>query len=79
MSLERLTLVPDETARRYLERCFAAPRTLGVPQLGAAGKGEVIELYGTSQTGKSELLLHMCAAWALPEDHGGGARRVAIL
>ena len=30
----RLTLAPDETARDYLRRACAAPRSLGIPALG---------------------------------------------
>ena len=75
-----LTLEPDETARAYLTRAFAAPRLLGVPALGAASaNGEVIEVYGPSRSGKTELLLHVSCWWALSASRGGGGRSVVFL
>lgn len=77
MSGGRLTLVPDETARDYLRRACAAPRAFGVPALGEADRhGEVVELHGPSASGKTALLLQICASWCLPDSHGGGSRRV---
>ena len=80
MSATLLTLEPDETARAYLARAFAAPRLLGIPALDAAPcrGGEIVELYGEPQTGKSELLYRCAATWALPASRGGGGRRVVL-
>ena len=72
-AMSLLTLEPDETARAYLTRAFAAPRLLGVPALGAASaNGEVIEVYGPSRSGKTELLLHVSCWWALSASRGRG-------
>ena len=76
----RLTLAPDETAREYLRRACAAPRSLGIPALGEADRrGEVVELYGPAAAGKTSLLLQICASWCLPDSHGGGCRKVVWL
>ncbi len=76
----RLTLAPDETARDYLRRAGAAPRSLGIPALGEADRrGEVVELYSPAAAGKTSLLLQICASWCLPDSHGGGCRKVVWL
>ena len=50
------------------------------PSLGAASaNGEVIEVYGPSRSGKTELLLHVSCWWALSASRGGGGRSVVFL
>ncbi|KAJ8603980.1 hypothetical protein CTAYLR_003355 [Chrysophaeum taylorii] len=69
-----LSLAPDESARTYLRR-LRRPRSFGIPALDAVA-GEAVEIYGESGSGKTEVLMHAVATWALPEPVGG--RREAV-
>lgn len=75
-ALGQLSVFPDETAKSLFRRKAGRPIDLGIPALSALPRpgrsahgvfpGDVVEVYGESGSGKTEVLLHAVAHVLLP-------------
>ena len=75
-ALGQLSVFPDETAKALFRRKAGRPIELGIPLLSAVPRpgrsapgifpGDVIEVFGESGSGKTEVLLHAVAHIVLP-------------
>ncbi|CAM9738240.1 unnamed protein product [Chrysoparadoxa australica] len=76
-----LSIQADETALSLFRRCNTVPFSTGISFLDGAGivAGDVVEVYGPSPSGKSELLLNVVLQTVLPKEMGGRASRAVCV
>mmetsp|Transcript_73107 Transcript_73107/g.208332 ORF Transcript_73107/g.208332 Transcript_73107/m.208332 type:complete len:151 (-) Transcript_73107:33-485(-) len=83
---EVLTIKRDETAQDLFRRMDCRPFVLGIPPIDRAAAarpgstglvaGDVVEVFGESGSGKTEVLMGAVARTVLPEADGGTGRLV---